>query len=183
MKRVVKNVMDAGILNVDMSIYTKTGDDGTTALYGGKRLLKSDLQVEVYGSVDELTSFIGLVKDKTKDKKDKVFLINIQKDLYQIMAFLSGAKLDLKSLEEKILTFENKIDELEKKLPKLNRFILPGGTEISSWFQILRVICRKTERNVIRFNNNIIIVKYLNRLSDLLFVMARNYGKSKEIVS
>jgi len=182
MKRVVKNATDVDTVNVNMSIYTKTGDDGTTALYGGKRLLKSGLQVEAYGSIDELTSFIGLVKDKTKDKRDKVFLINIQKDLYQIMAFLSRAKLDLKFLEEKVLTFENKINELEKKLPKLNRFILPGGTEISSWFQILRVICRRAERKVIRFNNNIIIVKYLNRLSDLLFVMARNYGKSKEIV-
>ena len=182
MKRVVKNAMDVDIVNVNMSIYTKTGDDGTTALYGGKKLLKSDLQVEVYGSVDELTSFIGLVKDKIKNKNDKLFLISLQKDFYQIMAFLSGAKLDLKFLEEKVLTFEKKIDELEKKLPKLNRFILPGGTEISSWFQILRVICRRAERNVVRFNNNIIIVKYLNRLSDLLFVMARNYGKNKEVV-
>ncbi len=182
MKKAVKNVMDADIQNVDMSIYTKTGDDGTTSLYGGKRLLKSNLQVEAYGSIDELTSFIGLVKDKIKDKNDKLFLISLQKDLYQIMGFLSGAKLDLKFLEKKVLTFENKIDELEKKLSKLNRFILPGGTEISSWFQILRVICRRAERNVVRFNNNIIIVKYLNRLSDLLFVMARNYGKNKEVV-
>jgi len=165
-----------------MPIYTSTGDDGTTALYGGKRLLKSDLQIEACGSVDELTSFIGLVKDKIKNKSEKLFLISVQKDLYQIMAFLSGAKLDLKFLEEKVLSFEKKIDELEKKLPKLNRFILPGGTEISSWFQILRVICRSAERNVIRFNNNIIIIKYLNRLSDLLFVMARNYGKNKEVV-
>ncbi|MDO9027519.1 MAG: cob(I)yrinic acid a,c-diamide adenosyltransferase [Candidatus Roizmanbacteria bacterium] len=165
-----------------MPIYTRTGDSGTTGLYGGKRLLKSDLQVEAYGSIDELTSFIGLIKDKIKNKNNKLFFISLQKDLYQIMAFLSGAKLDLKFLEEKTLTFENKIDELEKKLPKLKRFILPGGTEISSWFQILRVICRRAERNVVRFNNNIIIVKYLNRLSDLLFVTARNYGKNKEIV-
>ena len=99
------------------------------------------------------------------------------------MAVLSGANIDLKFLfGEKVLTFENKIDELEKKLLKLNKFILPGGTEISSWFHILRVICRRAERNVVRFNNNVIIVKYLNRLSDLLFVMARNYGKNKEIV-
>ena len=166
-----------------MSIYTKTGDDGTTAIYGGKKLLKSDLQVEAYGSIDELTSFIGLVLNKLINRKDKLFLISLQKDLYQIMAVLSGANIDLKFLfGEKVLTFENKIDELEKKLPRLNKFILPGGTEISSWFHILRVICRRAERNVVRFNNNVIIVKYLNRLSDLLFVMARNYGKNKEIV-
>ncbi len=166
-----------------MPIYTRTGDSGTTALYGGKRLLKSDLQVEAYGSIDELTSFIGLVVNKLINRKDKFFLISLQKDLYQIMAVLSGANIDPKFLfEEKVLTFENKIDELEKKLPKLNKFILPGGTEISSWFHILRVICRRAERNVIRFDNNIVIVKYLNRLSDLLFVMARTYGKNKEIV-
>lgn len=171
------------IVNVDMSIYTKTSDDGMTALYGGKRLLKSDLQVEAYGSIDELTSFIGLVVNKLINRKDKFFLISLQKDLYQIMAVLSGANIDPKFLfEEKVPTFENKIDELEKKLPKLNKFILPGGTEISSWFHILRVICRRAERNVVRFNNNIIIVKYLNRLSDLLFVIARTYGKNKEIV-
>ena len=166
-----------------MSIYTKTGDDGTTAIYGGKRLLKSDLQVEAYGSIDELTSFIGLVLNKLINRKDKLFLISLQKDLYQIMAVLSGANIDSKFLfGEKALTFENKIDELEKKLPRLNKFILPGGTETSSWFHILRVICRRAERNAVRFNNNIIIVKYLNRLSDLLFVMARTYGKNKEII-
>lgn len=175
--------MAVDIVNVDMAIYTKTGDDGTTALYGGKRLLKSNLQVEAYGSIDELTSFIGLVINKLINKKDKLFLISLQKDLYQIMAILSGAKINPQFLfEKKILSFENKIDELEKKLPKLTKFILPGGTEISSWFHILRVICRRAERNVVRFNNNIIIVKYLNRLSDFLFIMARNYGKNKEVV-
>jgi len=175
--------MDVDTQNVKMSIYTRTGDSGTTALYGGKRISKADLQVEAYGSIDELTSFIGLVINKLINEKDRIFLISVQKDLYQIMAVLSGANIDLKFLfGEKVLTFENNIDSLEKKLPKLNKFILPGGTEISSWLHILRVICRKAERNVVRFNNNIIIVKYLNRLSDLLFVMARNYGKNKEII-
>lgn len=175
--------MDVDTQNANMSIYTKTGDDGTTALYGGKRLLKSDLQVEAYGSIDELTSFIGLVLNKLINRKDKLFLISLQKDLYQIMAVLSGTNINLKFLfGEKVLTFENKIDELEKKLPRLNKFILPGGTETSSWFHILRVICRRAERNVVKFNNNTIIVKYLNRLSDLLFVMARTYGKNKEII-
>lgn len=182
MKRVVKNVMDVDIVNVDMSIYTKTGDDGTTALYGGKRISKADCQIETYGSIDELTSYIGLVVVKLKNKEETSFLVEIQKDLYQIMGFLSGAKIDLSVLEKKVTKFEKKIDLIEEKLPKLNKFILPGGTEISSWFHILRVICRRAERNVVRFNNNIIIVKYLNRLSDLLFVTARNYGKNKEIV-
>lgn len=165
-----------------MAIYTKTGDDGTTALYGGRRISKSDLQVDAYGSIDELTSFIGLVVSKLINKKDKLFLISLQKDLYPIMAVLSGAKIDLEFLKKNILYFENRIDELEKKLPKLNKFILPGGTEISSWLHILRVICRRAERNVVRFNNNIEVVKYLNRLSDLFFTMARQYGKNKEVV-
>ena len=165
-----------------MSIYTHTGDFGTTGLFGGKRISKADCQIETYGSIDELTSYIGLVVVKLKDKKDAYFLVKIQKDLYQIMGFLSGAKTDLLFLEDRVLTFEKKIDLIEEKLPKLTKFIIPGGNEISSWFHILRVICRRAERNVVRSNNNIIIVKYLNRLSDLLFVMARNYGKNKEIV-
>ncbi len=165
-----------------MSIYTRTGDFGTTSLYGGKRISKADCQIETCGSIDELTSYIGLAVIKLKDKKEADSLVEIQKDLYKIMSFLSGAKIDLSPLEKKVIEFEKRIDLMEEKLPKLNKFILPGGTEISSWFHILRVICRRAERNVVRFNNNIIIVKYLNRLSDLLFVMARNYGKSKEVV-
>lgn len=165
-----------------MPIYTRTGDEGMTSLYGGKRISKAACQVETYGSIDELTSYIGLVVVKLKNKNDINLLVTIQKDLYQIMGYLSGAKIDLSQLEKAVTQFEKKIDGLEKKLPKLHRFILPGGTEISSWFHILRVICRRAERNVVGFDNNIIIVKYLNRLSDLLFVMARTYGKNKEIV-
>jgi len=182
MKKAVKNVTGVDTVNADMAIYTKTGDDGTTALYGGKRISKANYQVETYGLIDELTSFIGLTATKVNNKKNKQLLINIQKDLYKIMGFLSGAKTDLLFLENQVLTFEKTIDEIERKLPKLNKFILPGGNELSSWFHILRVICRRAERNVVRFDNNIIIVKYLNRLSDLLFVMARTYGKNKEII-
>jgi cob(I)alamin adenosyltransferase len=174
--------MDVDILSVNMSTYTRTGDTGITSLCGGKRISKADCQIGIYGLIDELTSFVGLVVVKVNNKKDKQLLISIQKDLYQIMGFLSGAKINLSFLENKILTFEKNIDEIEKKLPKLNKFILPGGTEISSWLHILRVICRKVERNVVKLNNHIIVVKYLNRLSDLLFVMARNYGKNKEII-
>jgi len=174
--------MDADTLNVNMPIYTRTGDSGMTSLYGGKRISKADCQVETYGSIDELTSYIGLTAVKLEDKKEIDFLIGIQRDLYKIMSFLSGAKINLSSLEKKVIDFEKKINVMEEKLPKLNKFILPGGTEISSRFHVLRVVCRRAERNVVRFNNNIIIIKYLNRLSDLLFVMARTYGKNKEII-
>ncbi len=163
-----------------MPIYTKTGDKGLTSLYGGIRVSKSDPRVEAYGVVDELTSFIGLTASKTKNKNHRALFINIQKDLYQIMAVLSGSKLDLNYLEEKIKGFEKEIDAMDKKLPLLRRFIIPGGAELSSWFHILRVQTRRAERRVV--GQNPMVVKYLNRLSDLFFTLARIYGKDKEIV-
>ena len=165
-----------------MSIYSRTGDKGTTSLYRGKRVSKSDPRVEVYGSFDELTSFIGLVAVKIKNKKDKEFLTEIQRDLYKIMSYLSGVKLSLDFLNNRVLQFENKIDQLDKKLAQLNKFILPGGTEISSWFHVLRTVCRRAERNMVKYFFSLKIIRYLNRLSDLLFVLARTYGKNKEIV-
>lgn len=172
-----------------MPIYTRTGDAGMTGLYGGKRISKADCQVETYGSIDELTSYLGFVVVKLKNSKDKNFLIDIQRDLYQIMSFLSGAKNDLSILEKKVMIFEKTIDEIENKLPKLNKFILPGGNEISSLFQIIRVLCRKAERRNIDYfnknkitNNELLIIKYLNRLSDLFFDLARKYGKDNEVV-
>ena len=172
-----------------MPIYTRTGDAGTTSLYGGKRISKADCQIETYGSIDELTSYIGLVVVKLKNKKETDLLVEIQKDLYQIMGFLSGAKTDLLFLENRVLTFEKNIDLIEEKLPKLTKFIIPGGNEISSLFQILRVLCRKAERRNIDFFNKttinddqLITIKYLNRLSDLFFDLARKYGKNNEVV-
>jgi len=116
-------------------------------------------------------------------------LIEIQKDLYQIMGFLSGAKTDLLFLENRVLFIEKLIDKIEENLTKLNKFILPGSNEISSLFQILRVLCRKAERRNIDFFNQmtinesqLTIVKYLNRLSDLFFDLARKYGKENEVV-
>src|SRR3989344_2215165 len=170
-----------------MPIYTKTGDKGTTALFGGKRVSKADLQVEAYGSVDELTSYIGLVNSKIKNQKAKLFLIEIQKDLYKIMGYLAGSKSNIKYLDGRVKDFENKIDEIDKKLPKLTKFILPGGSEISSLFHILRTICRRSERSVIRFSEKLttehrllITIKYLNRLSDLFFTLARSHNKGKD---
>ncbi|GAB4218637.1 MAG: cob(I)yrinic acid a,c-diamide adenosyltransferase [Candidatus Microgenomates bacterium] len=166
-----------------MHIYTKTGDKGETSLFGGKRVLKSDVQIEAYGQIDELTSFIGLVSTITK--KDEQFLIQIQKDLYRIMAYLSGAKINLDFLEKRVLDFEKRIDEIEKNLPKLNNFIIPGADEHSAWFHILRTICRRVERVVVKLNQQkpvLNIITYFNRLSDLFFVLARKYGKNKELL-
>ncbi len=171
-----------------MSIYTKTGDKGETFVYGGKKVAKSDLQVEAYGSIDELTSFIGFVNSQIKNKKYKSLLLEIQKDLYQIMSFLANAPVNLNFLEKRTRDFEKMIDEIEKNLKPLKNFIIPGGTKTSSLFHILRVFCRKGERNVVRFFNNnqkiknIKITAYLNRLSDLFFIIARFYNKNKEII-
>lgn len=172
-----------------MSVYTRTGDKGKTSLFGGKRISKSNLQVEAYGSVDELSSFLGLAMAKFP-KKEKIFLLPIQKDLYKIMADLSGSKLDLEYLDTRVKNFEKKVDEVEKKLPKLTRFILPGGTENSAWFHVLRTICRRAERNVVRFfeqstisNQPLAIIQYLNRLSDLFFTLARFHNKGKDTLT
>lgn len=172
-----------------MPIYTRTGDSGMTGLYGGKRISKADCQIETYGSIDELTSYIGFVVVKLGNKKDADLLIKVQKDLYQIMGFLSGAKINLSGLDKKTALFEKTIDKIETKLPKLNKFILPGGNEISALFHILRVNCRRAERIMVDYYENNLTMKqlnnvlvYLNRLSDLFFDLARKYGKNNEVV-
>lgn len=173
-----------------MPIYTRTGDKGMTSMYGGKRVSKSSPQVEAYGSVDELTSYVGLLAAKLGNKKEKIFLTAIQKDLYTIMASLAGASQNLKGLENRVKTFEQEIDKIQSKLPKLHRFILPQGNEISSLFHILRAVCRRSERRVVetflkekkQTMDYKLILKYLNRLSDLFFSFARLHGKEKEIL-
>lgn len=176
-----------------MPIYTKTGDQGETSLFGGKRVKKYNLQIEAYGSVDELTSFLGLVIAKIDNQSNKDLLTHIQKDLYLAMGTLCGATTDLTGLESRVLDFEQTIDTIDKKLPKLTRFILPQGGEMASLFQISRTVCRRAERHIVALfdqkDNNItlekrsVIVQYLNRLSDLLFMMARFYSKGKEVMT
>lgn len=177
-----------------MSITTKTGDTGTTSLFGGKRVLKSDPAVEAYGSLDELTSFIGLVCSKAQNEKET--LLSIQRDLYQIMAFLAGdRRQDFKNIKKQIKNMEKNINKLEEKLPKLTRFIIPSGNEVSSWFHVLRTVCRRAERQVVKHflskklritclrrqaNYELRVTEYLNRLSDLFFMMARKYNQEEE---
>lgn len=171
-----------------MKIYTKGGDAGKTFLFGGKKVLKSDIIIEAVGTIDELNAFIGYLVVKLKNKKHKDFLINIQKDLYQTMSILSGANLGKNFLKEKVLIFEKEIDKVNKKLSDLNKFIIPGGTETSSLFHILRVICRRAERCIAKcyfadqLNKNLReVIIYFNRLSDLFFIFARFYNRKKEI--
>lgn len=169
-----------------MAIYTKTGDDGTTGLYGERRVVKSDIQVDAYGNIDELSSFLGLVISKIDKQKETDFFTTIQKSLYEIMSVLAGTNNDLVDLNQQVKIFEQKIDKVQSQLPKLNSFIYPQGSELSSWFHILRTLTRRAERRIVEYiqdrslKKETVIVKYLNRLSDLFFVMARFYNKDKE---
>ncbi|MCS7093495.1 MAG: cob(I)yrinic acid a,c-diamide adenosyltransferase [Patescibacteria group bacterium] len=164
-----------------MSITTKNGDKGETYLFGGKRVLKSHIKIEILGSVDELSSFLSMIVLKIKNKEERDLLISIQKDLYQIMAVVAGARISTSFFDEKVKQFETKMKNLEVKLSPLNRFIIPGGSELSCWLHLARTVCRRVERVVVKTKKFPKVVKYLNRLSDLLFLMARSHAK-KEII-
>ena len=167
-----------------MAIYTKTGDKGQTSLSNGKRVNKSDPIIEVYGQIDELSSAIGVAISKTKNLKLKTDLRKVQNDLFSVGSSLFSQ--DEKYLGGRIKEFENLIDEFTKDIPKLNHFILPGGGEAGSTLHLARAICRRAERGVVRLKQKIevdeIMIAYLNRLSDLLFTMARfiNYKENKK---
>jgi cob(I)alamin adenosyltransferase len=166
-----------------MKIYTKSGDKGKTSLIGGKRVSKDDIQIDAYGTIDELNSNLGLLRDYCSKESDKSFILNIQKNLF-IIGSLLAVDYSKKSNEEridfsqnKIILIENKIDEIDLSLPKMTNFIIPGGHVTVSTCHISRSICRRAERKCIKFakqfelNNDILI--YLNRLSDYLFVLSR----------
>jgi cob(I)alamin adenosyltransferase len=178
-----------------LKIYTKTGDKGTTSLIGGTKVSKSDLRIEAYGTVDELNSFIGLCRDLLKNKKNRKILLEIQDRLFIIGSLLAcdpekETKMKIPSLEETdIVLLEKEIDKMDEVLPPMKNFILPGGHKSVSALHIARCVCRRAERCCVRLkleNNdeNSIIIKYLNRLSDYIFVLARFTGyelKVKEI--
>jgi cob(I)alamin adenosyltransferase len=140
-----------------MKIYTKLGDKGSTKLIGGKDVKKHNVQVDTYGSIDELNSYIGLIRDFTDDKHMKKSLIEIQKNLFNIGAILAfqdekTAKKYLKTKKiriqkEDIYAIENNIDIISEKLPKIDKFIIPGGHQKVSYCHIARSVCRRAERN------------------------------------
>ncbi len=175
-----------------MAIYTRTGDKGRTSLFNGQRVSKDDLRVETYGTIDELNSAIGVAIAEVKSEKLKVKseLERIQNDLLDIGSTLANPQGDaLQSLKERVKDFERFIDQMTQKMPALSNFILPGGGSVGATLHLARAICRRAERKIVELNNkqkidsNIII--YVNRLSDLLFTMARfaNFKeKKKEII-
>jgi cob(I)alamin adenosyltransferase len=172
-----------------MKIYTKTGDKGKTSLFGGTRVPKYHLRIEAYGTVDELNSYIGLIRDQKVDSHTGKVLIKIQNELFTLGAMLatppeketlkSGKeRLNINKINAKSITLlEVEIDKMNESLPPMTNFVLPGGHTTVSFCHIARCICRRAERictqlsDTSRINDQIII--YLNRLSDYLFVLAR----------
>jgi cob(I)alamin adenosyltransferase len=171
-----------------MKIYTKTGDDGTTGLIGNKRVKKSNLRISTYGQVDELNAAIGIILSSKLGKDIRDLLTRIQNDLFVVGADLANPNLDNKSnrvTSEMVLFLEKEIDRLEAKLHPITFFILPGGDMIASQVHLARAICRRAEIDVVKLSeldkiNNECLV-YMNRLSDLLFVVARTINKRKKI--
>jgi cob(I)alamin adenosyltransferase len=168
-------------------IYTRTGDKGQTSLIGGTRVPKFHPRIEAYGTIDELNSYIGLIRDQDIDEHFKKVLLEIQDRLFtaeSIIALDPGAevKIKLPALGEADITLlENEIDSMNEVLPELKSFILPGGHPIVSYCHIARCICRRAERQTIRLAQSQaveeLVIQYLNRLSDFLFVLARRLGK------
>lgn len=166
-----------------MKIYTKTGDDGTTGLFSGERVLKSSLRVETYGTIDELNSLIGLITTLEIPERLRLILEKLNNLLFNAGSDLATpieakTKISIKRISsEDFIWLENLIDEFTTELPPLNSFILPGGTTAAGFLHVARTVCRRAERNLVKLaqeaevNENLMI--FMNRLSDFLFTLAR----------
>ena len=162
-------------------IYTKTGDQGETGLFGGKRIPKDDLRIEAYGTVDEFNAVVGMLADAIRNQQLIQLLRDIQHDLFVIGSHLAtepGKSTSLPELpRDRITVMENMMDQWDSGLPPLKNFILPGGHPAVSLAQLSRCVCRRAERRVIGLSRreavDPFIVVYLNRLSDLLFMASR----------
>ncbi len=165
-----------------MKIYTKTGDSGETALFGGKRVSKADLRIDTYGTVDELNAYVGLLRDQEVNAKRKTFLVEIQDRLFTIGSILAtepgNSKVKIPALSTSdVQCLEKEIDEMETALTPMKSFVLPGGHPAVSFGHITRTVCRRAERLVIRLGEaekvDALVIQYLNRLSDYFFVLCR----------
>ncbi|MFT5752569.1 MAG: cob(I)alamin adenosyltransferase [Flavobacteriales bacterium] len=183
-----------------MKVYTKTGDQGTTALFGGTRVPKHHIRIDSYGTVDELNSHIGLIRDQEIDVHSKKILMHIQDRLFTVGAVLATdpEKMTLKSGkdrlniprvdEEDVALLETEMDDMDSSLPQMTHFVLPGGHTTVSYCHIARCVCRRAERLATALYEvepfDVHTLKYLNRLSDYLFVLARKLSydlKAEEI--
>lgn len=180
-----------------MKIYTKTGDKGTTALFGGTRVPKHHIRIECYGTVDELNSHLGLIRDQDIDKHSKIMLITIQENLFTLGAILatdpkksllkSGkARLNIPRISDADITLlEEEMDHMNTTLPPMTHFVLPGGHQTVSFCHIARCVCRRAERLATSLNEieplQAELLIYLNRLSDYLFVLARKLSYDMQV--
>ncbi|HZX57241.1 MAG TPA: cob(I)yrinic acid a,c-diamide adenosyltransferase [Mucilaginibacter sp.] len=173
-----------------MKIYTKTGDKGFTSLIGGTRVPKYHLRIESYGTVDELNSYVGMIRDQDISARDKDLLKQIQDRLFTIGSSLAAdpekSKMIIPDLNlEDIELLEKEMDAINEHLPELRHFILPGGNNAISFCHIARCVCRRAERLAVHLatesNVDEKVTVYLNRLSDYLFVLARKIGNEQKI--
>jgi cob(I)alamin adenosyltransferase len=177
-----------------MRIYTRTGDSGETGLFGGQRVAKDALRVEAYGAVDELNAAMGVARARPGDESVGDLLADLQVDLLVLGADLAtpteqgtrvGAREVRRMQERQVQRLEHEIDALDAALPPLDRFILPGGSERGALLHLARTVCRRAERRVVALARvesvNPEAVRYLNRLSDLLFVLARSVNQQAGI--
>lgn len=175
----------------EFKIYTKTGDDGTTGLVGGSRVKKYDVRLEAYGTVDELNAAIGVIRSYKLPEDVSDILVEIQNKLFNIGSRLASDERGeeftkkLSVTEEHISYLEKAIDEMEEELPELTHFILPGGDLAAAQCHVARTVCRRAERRILEFAENEKvqpeILKYINRLSDFLFVLARKLSANSGI--
>ena len=166
-----------------MKIYTRTGDDGTTGLIGGSRVKKHNIRLESYGTIDELNSYIGLIRSMQTDPHSDQILEIIQNKLFVIGANLATdesivlIKKQLPCKKSDIELLENEMDKMNNSLPELRNFILPRGCQASSVCHVARTVCRRAERRIVELAENKevnpLLIKFINRLSDYLFVLSR----------
>ncbi|NLY25423.1 MAG: cob(I)yrinic acid a,c-diamide adenosyltransferase [Bacteroidales bacterium] len=164
-------------------IYTKTGDKGATSLVGGTRVQKTHIRLESYGTIDELNSYVGWLNCEIKEKEHHDFLLYLQHKLFTVGSYLATETESKQPHAASIITdkdiarIEEQIDKIDATLPRLNRFVLPGGNEAASRAHICRTVSRRAERNVYRVADDFPVVQevlvFLNRLSDYFFVLAR----------
>ena len=169
-----------------MKIYTKTGDKGETSLIGGSRISKTHPQIEAYGTIDELMAYVALLRDMeigVNIKDDLLIIVDWLMTSASMLARGPGTeRIILPELDDQVIIFlEKGIDEMENDLPPLNSFILPGGHIFVSYCHIARTVCRRAERNLLRVEAQVpgrdIIEKFLNRLSDYLFILSRKIAR------
>ena len=169
-----------------MKIYTKTGDKGSTSLLSGDRVPKYDERIEAYGTIDELNSFVGLLRSGNLQKEEKQFLIKVQHNLFNIGALLALGDKEVKFKMPEISNadiedIEQEMDKIDAQLPKLKSFVLPGGEQTVAYSHVCRSICRRAERLIVKLSEkyavNEDLIKYVNRLSDYFFLLSRKISQ------